>query len=110
VTPVKWVRLAPAEALPYGSAVCVDADGEQVAVFHAEGGYRALADRCLHMGGPLSDGDVAEGTVSCPWHGWRYDLGTGARIDRPGQAVATYRVENRSGWLYLGLLEQEENR
>jgi len=81
----------------------VDADGLHVAVFRTPGGYHALAGRCNHMGGPLSEGYVKDGTVTCPWHGWRYDLWTGARVDRPGQAVAAYPIENRRGWLFLGL-------
>lgn len=107
---VTWVRLAPAEALACGGAVCVDADGTRIAVFRTRDGYHALADRCNHMGGPLSHGDVTGSTVTCPWHGWRYDLRTGARVDRPGQAVTAYPLENRQGWLYLGLLAGERNR
>jgi nitrite reductase/ring-hydroxylating ferredoxin subunit len=104
---VTWLRLAPAEALPCGGAVCVDANGTRVAVFHTRNGYHALAGQCNHMGGPLSRGNVTESTVTCPWHGWRYDLRTGARTDRPGQAVAAYPIENRQGWLFLGLPAEE---
>lgn len=105
--PVDWVRLAPTGALPCGKAVTVDIDGEQVAVFHTEDGYRAVAGLCLHMAGPLSEGEVVDGTVICPLHAWRYDLATGARTDRPGQTVATYPIQDRDGWLFLGLPRQE---
>jgi nitrite reductase (NADH) small subunit len=98
-----WVRLAPATALPCGNAVCVDADGVHVAVFHARGGFRAVADRCRHMGGPLSQGTISGETVICPWHGWTYDLRSGARTDRQGHAVTSYPIKNEDGWLFLGL-------
>ncbi|MEO3886678.1 Rieske 2Fe-2S domain-containing protein [Nonomuraea sp. B5E05] len=103
-----WVRLAPATALPRGAAVCADIDGERVAVFHTEHGYRALAQSCPHMGGPLSEGEVTGGAVICPLHRWRYDLSTGTRLDRPGQPVETYCIEVRHGWLYLALSDEEE--
>lgn len=108
--PADWVRLAPAGALPRGEAVSVDVDGERIAVFHTEDGFRALAGLCPHMAGDLSEGEVAGGEVACPLHAWRYDLATGARTDRRGQPVAAYPTDVRDGWLYLALppLEQDQ--
>jgi len=37
---------------------------------------------CPHLGGPLFQGTLQGATVTCPWHQWRYDLGSGARVDR----------------------------
>lgn len=100
----EWVRLAPASALPPGKAVRVDIDGEQqIALFRTESGYYALSDMCPHMGGPLSEGEIVGGAVTCPWHGWRYDAATGTRVDRTGQAAMTYPVEVRDGYLFLDL-------
>ncbi|MGP4029941.1 Rieske (2Fe-2S) protein [Actinomadura sp. 3N407] len=108
MTDVDWVRLAPSTALPRGSAVNVDIDGEQVALFHGDRGFHALADACPHMGGPLSESEIHDGAVECPWHGWRYDLATGDRRDRPGQPARMYPVRVRDGWLTLGLPAREE--
>lgn len=102
-----WVRVAPADALPAGTAATVDIDGEQVALFHTKDGYRALDGLCLHMAARLSDGQVVHNDVVCPLHAWRYDLTTGARTDRRGQGVASYRIEIRDGWLFLGLPERK---
>lgn len=102
-----WVRVAPADALPAGGAVTIDVDGEQVALFHTEDGFRALGGLCLHMAGRLSDGQVVDDEVVCPLHAWRYDLATGARTDRRGQGVATYRSEIRDGWLFLDLPQRK---
>lgn len=96
-----WVRLAPATALSRGAAVRVEVDGEMIAFCHTASGYRAVDDYCPHMGGSLSEGTVSGDTVTCPWHGWRYDLVSGARADRPGQPVRTYPVAVREGWLFL---------
>jgi nitrite reductase (NADH) small subunit len=49
-----------------------------LAVFHAEGELHAIDGICLHAGGPLAEGYVSGHVVTCPWHGWQYDLRTGA--------------------------------
>ncbi|MEV4114758.1 Rieske 2Fe-2S domain-containing protein [Nonomuraea sp. NPDC049695] len=106
---IDWVRLAPAGALPPHESVTVEVDGDRIALFHTEHGFRALGGSCPHMGGPLSEGDVGDGAVTCPLHGWRYDLTTGERLDRRGQPVPTYPVEVRQGWLCLGLPAQDRS-
>ncbi|NSC24682.1 Rieske (2Fe-2S) protein [Streptomyces albus subsp. chlorinus] len=50
------------------------------------GGVRALADRCSHQSGPLSDGTVAEGCVTCPWHGSTFRLSDGTNVSGPATA------------------------
>ena len=96
-----WIRLAPATALSCGTGVRVEVDGETVALWHTVDGFRAVDDHCHHMGGSLSEGTLSADTVTCPWHGWCYDLLTGARIDRPGAPVSTYPVTVRDGWILL---------
>jgi 3-phenylpropionate/trans-cinnamate dioxygenase ferredoxin subunit len=102
-----WVRVAPADALPAGGIATFDIDGEQVALFHTEDGFRALGGLCLHMAAQLSDGHVVDDSGVCPLHAWRYDLATGARTDRRGQGIATYPIEIRDGWLFLGLSQRK---
>lgn len=48
-----------------------------VAVFRHEGHWYAIDAMCAHQGGPLAQGLVRDGCVTCPWHGWQYDLATG---------------------------------
>lgn len=52
-------------------------DGRRVAVFRLPTGFSATDAACPHKGGPLSDGLVADGCVTCPLHNWRLDLTTG---------------------------------
>ena len=54
--------------------------GHRIAVFLVSGEVRAVSDQCLHTGGPLADGQVVDGCVVCPWHGWVYDLATGQKV------------------------------
>ena len=51
---------------------------EDIAVFNINGKYHAISDTCVHKGGPLSQGNLEE-VVTCPWHGWKYNVRTGKK-------------------------------
>jgi nitrite reductase (NADH) small subunit/3-phenylpropionate/trans-cinnamate dioxygenase ferredoxin subunit len=73
-----------------GKAVCL---GDKIiAVFLADGRYSAIDDCCPHMGASLSDGYVAGGIVTCPWHAWRFRLQDGAWADNPRIHIGCYAV------------------
>jgi nitrite reductase/ring-hydroxylating ferredoxin subunit len=55
-------------------------------VIRADGQVPALADRCSHMSGPLSDGDLAEGRLTCPWHGSVFRVSNGSVARGPATA------------------------
>ncbi len=55
--------------------------GREVHVWRARGKPRAAANVCLHLGGPL---ECRDGALTCPWHGARYSLDDGRRVDGPG--------------------------
>jgi nitrite reductase (NADH) small subunit len=57
-------------AVPEGQSTVVSYRGSPVAIFCVNGDYFALADRCPHAGASLAGGNVQDGCVSCPWHGW----------------------------------------
>lgn len=57
----------------------------QVAVFDTSDGLRALENSCLHLGNPIDDGAVIDGVLTCPWHGWRYDVASGERLTALGR-------------------------
>ena len=68
------VRVGPKSDIPEGECVAVKHDKHQIAVFNAGGTFFAISDRCPHAGGPLSEGFLDGTEVSCPWHGWTFDL------------------------------------
>ncbi|MBN2310137.1 MAG: Rieske (2Fe-2S) protein [Candidatus Hydrogenedentes bacterium] len=71
----RWVDVARRADLSEDDGIAVDCEGRRIAVFNAKGRFFALSDACPHMGGPLSDGWVDDGvTVTCPRHGWKFDL------------------------------------
>jgi nitrite reductase (NADH) small subunit/3-phenylpropionate/trans-cinnamate dioxygenase ferredoxin subunit len=63
-----------------------------IALFLDKGQYYAIDDVCPHMGASLSGGHLANGTVTCPWHAWRFRLADGAWADYPKVKIACYPV------------------
>ena len=47
-------------------------------MFNADGAFYAIDNTCAHRGGPLGEGALSGKTVTCPWHGWEYDVSSGA--------------------------------
>ncbi len=82
-----WHRLGPVSAFPVGRAVRATVDGVDVVVVRQAGGQACvLADRCAHMAGPLSEGDVIDGCIRCPWHGSVFRLADGWNVSGPATA------------------------
>ena len=86
------VRVAKASDLPPGSSRVVVVRGMPVALFNVGGTLYALSNVCLHRGGPVGEGEVSGTTVTCPWHGWEYDLRTGRGATNPAACLKTFEV------------------
>jgi nitrite reductase (NADH) small subunit len=78
--------------IPDGAAAVVTVGAKDIAVFHTDGKYYAIDDRCPHAGASLSGGHVEHGIVTCPWHAWRFRLSDGAWADNPRVKTACYPV------------------
>ncbi len=81
--PEGWVAAGPSAEVPADGMVSVDAGGMQVLLARVEGKICALADVCSHAGGPLHEGTLADGVVTCPWHGSRFRLRDGRVVGGP---------------------------
>ncbi len=87
------VDVAGVDEIPSGTGRLVGVEGHTIAVFNDGGRFWALDNTCTHRGGPLSNGEVADGRVTCPWHGAQFDLATGQVVSPPArQPVTAYRV------------------
>lgn len=99
--------------------IVTEVSGREIAVFQLDGTFHALANYCVHQGGPVCEGMVS-GTltvdgeraldyesenlvVACPWHGWEFDIETGNHLARPKYRLPTYDVVVRDGRVYLDL-------
>ena len=76
-------------------------ENKMVCVANVGGELSALDNVCLHRGGPLGEGDLEELIVTCPWHGWQYDLATGECLMNPKANISLYpvSVESEAVWV-----------
>lgn len=93
LTRPRTVALGSLWQIPLGEGRVFMAGTRAVAVFRArDGGVHATDPWCPHRQGPLADGLVGAGTVTCPFHGFRFDLRTGCAIGHDCPPIATYGV------------------
>ena len=87
-----FVRVASAAEVPPGSGRVVVVQGHPVALFNVDGRFFAVSNVCLHRGGPVGEGELDDTIVTCPLHGWEYDVRTGANTINPAARLRTYDV------------------
>lgn len=105
-----WVRACAIDDIPLlGSRVLERARGGNIALFRpAADRVFALADRCPHRGGPLSQGIVSGDTVTCPLHGWNIQLDSGQACAPDVGCARRYPVQLRDGAVWLSLAALQE--
>ena len=92
-----FVTVARVEDLPPGSVTTVRVGDEEIALAHVDGGFHATQAACIHLQGPLGEGLLEGSVLTCPWHGWQYDVRTGENeFDRAIQ-LRTYEVRVEDG-------------
>ena len=84
----EFVTVAKVADLKPGECRTVMADGRELALFNVGGKFYCLDNVCPHRGGPLAEGTLDGNVVTCPWHGWRFDVTTGV-----SPVVPTAKVE-----------------
>lgn len=71
----------------------VTVDGRHVALFRLGDEFHAIDNLCLHKAGPLCEGEIDDsGVVTCPWHGWSYEIRTGTLVQDPRVGVSRHEV------------------
>lgn len=88
-----FVKAASSSDLKPGENKVVNVNGTEVGLFNVNGEFFAISNTCLHRGGPLGEGFLEEDVVTCPWHGWRFNVKTGENIMMPNAKVAKYAVK-----------------
>jgi nitrite reductase (NADH) small subunit len=88
----RFVKMATLTELPAGAALEVEHEGRVYALYNIDGVVSAIDGICPHQGGPLVDGQVDGTTVTCPWHGWQFDIRTGSTPLGPKIKQAVYEV------------------
>ncbi len=99
----KRVKIGKVAEFSEGQSREIIVEGQPLALFRANGGFYAVSNRCLHRGGPLSEGEMNDYKVTCPWHGWKYDIRTGAFDIIPTLRIKSFPVIEQDGSLYVEL-------
>jgi nitrite reductase/ring-hydroxylating ferredoxin subunit/DMSO/TMAO reductase YedYZ heme-binding membrane subunit len=93
-----WIAVGPPHAIPDKRARIVAAPGsERIAVFRDGEQIGALSNLCAHQNGPIGEGRIIDGCVTCPWHGYEYRLEDGCAPPPFTEMLATYRVRINRG-------------
>jgi nitrite reductase (NADH) small subunit len=89
----RFVKLATLEELPSGAAKEVEFEGRVFALYNIDGTISAIDGICPHQGGPLAEGAIEGTTVTCPWHGWQFDVRSGKTPLGPKIKQPVYEVK-----------------
>jgi nitrite reductase/ring-hydroxylating ferredoxin subunit len=100
---VEYVPVARVEDVPAGTVRRVRARDEEIALVHCDGGFYAVQQQCIHLQGPLGEGKLEGCVLTCPWHGWQYDVTTGRNEFDLAIQLRTYDVQVQDGEVRVGV-------
>lgn len=89
----RFVKLATLDELPAGAMKETEIDGRIIGLFNVDGVISAMDGLCPHQGGPLAEGSLEGAKVTCPWHGWQFDVRTGRTSVGPKIVQTVYPVK-----------------
>ncbi|NNE97552.1 MAG: Rieske 2Fe-2S domain-containing protein [Pyrinomonadaceae bacterium] len=92
-----YVEVCSVDEIPENRACIATVSGERVAVFKYDGKVSAISNVCQHQNGPLGEGEIIDGCITCPWHGFQYEPETGASPPPFTEKVPTFNVKITGG-------------
>ena len=96
-----FVRVAERAHVPPGEARIVKVGRYDVAIFNVGGELHAYENACPHQGGPIGEGLIEDGTVTCPWHAWCFDLRTGSMTLGDFARLRAFDLREDGGAIYV---------
>jgi nitrite reductase (NADH) small subunit len=97
------VRVAKVAEIPAGTIREFQVEGKAMAVANVGGKFHAINNTCLHRGGPLGQGVLEGNVVTCPWHGWQYNVTNGKVVQNPAVGVDCYALEVKGEDIFVSL-------
>ncbi len=96
-----FVRFCEVDDIAEGRAKILAVGDERIAVFRHEGTVSAISNVCRHQNGPLGEGKIVDGCVTCPWHGFQYLAAEGRAPEPFDEKIETYdvRLDGRTVWV-----------
>ena len=96
-----FVEVCKVDRIAEKCATIISLSGERVAVFRYDGKVSALSNACQHQNGPLGEGRIIDGCVTCPWHGYQYQPDSGAAPPPFKEKIPTFRVKVVEGSVFV---------
>jgi nitrite reductase/ring-hydroxylating ferredoxin subunit len=93
----EFVFAAKSHDIPTSRGKTIALGDKRIALFNVDGVFYAIDDTCLHRGGPLGEGELEGCVVTCPWHGWKYDVRSGGMTMNPAARVNCYPTRVDAG-------------
>ncbi len=104
VSPVideEWIEVGPIDSIANNRAKIIHRPEDSIAVFRYDGKIAAVSNVCAHQNGPLGEGRVVDGCITCPWHGYQYLPESGQSPPPYQEKIATYRVGIQDGIVWV---------
>jgi sulfoxide reductase heme-binding subunit YedZ len=96
-----FVEVCAVNDIREGRAKIALVSGERIAVFRYDGKISCVSNVCQHQNGPLGEGRIVDGCITCPWHGYQYQPDTGASPPPFTEKIPTFNVQVREGRVFV---------
>jgi nitrite reductase (NADH) small subunit len=103
MTSSKLRKVAKLADLPPGNAMTVAVGDLRIALYNVAGKIYASDDACVHAGGPLGDGPLRDSIITCPWHGWEFDVVKGCAVMSDDVRLTTYDVQVKGKDIFVSI-------
>ena len=97
----EFVKVAKKSEIPSDTGKLVQVQGKDIALFKVGDKVHAIYAICPHQGGPLAEGGLDDKTVTCPWHGWEFDVTTGTCIVNESVKQPTFPIKEEGEDIYV---------
>ena len=99
------VKVAGINDIKSGESKVVEASGKTLALFNVDNKFFCIDNTCPHKGGPLGEGFLENHTITCPWHGAKYDVRTGKLLSKfpPSHDLNSYKIVVKGNEIFADL-------
>ncbi|MFN6501389.1 MAG: NifU family protein [Nostoc sp. DedQUE01] len=98
-----WVKVATIEQVPELGVLAVQLAGTSLILYRRGVTFRCYRNACAHLGNPLEKGKVENGIITCPSHGFEYNLETGKCLTAPDISLQSYQVNIKGDKVFVKL-------
>ena len=101
-----WTPIASVDECPPGKCLELVVEDRIIALYNVDGDFFALGGVCPHQGGPLGRGALTGRTVTCPWHGWQFDVCSGQCQLSSSVIQPTFPCKTEDGKVFVDLADK----